>query len=111
MRSGLSTTSKCTGRVPARLVERNRYRHHLRLGPELPADRRLPVLGKGADFFGGVHDLERVQGRGQRGDDLRLGHGNGKGAGLGDGVAAGQQLMLIHIGCGAGGSDLHVAPH
>src|SRR6202020_1658531 len=69
------------------------------------------IFGKGADGLGGVDDLEGVQGRGQSGDYIRLGHGDGDVAVAGDGVPAGQDLVRVDVGHGTGGGNLKVTPN
>ncbi len=86
-------------------------RDHVRARAHHSADCGFAVFGKCADGFAGIDDLDGLERRGQRGDDLRLRHGKGDGAGLQDRVPARQQLLRVDIGHRAGGRQFHVAPH
>ena len=63
------------------------------------------------DGLGGVDDLESIQRRRQRGQHLRLGHGQIHAAELHQRMAARQQVLGIDVGDRAGGRDVHVAAH
>ncbi len=88
-----------------------RDRNHLRLLAELSHDAGVTVLHEGAHRLGGVHDLESVQRRRQSGQHFRLGHRQIHHAELQQRMAAGQQVLRVHVGDGAGGGDVHVAAH
>ena len=86
-------------------------RDHVRARAHHSAYGRFAVFGECADGLAGVDDLDGLERRGQRGHDLRLGHGKGNGAGLQDRVPARQQLFRIDVGHRAGGRQFHVAAH
>ena len=96
---------------PAGSVNVERDRNHLRLLIEAPQDAGVPVLDECPNGLSGVDDLEGVERRGQSRHHVGLGHGHLHHAVLGDGMAAGQQVLFIHVGDGAGGRSVHVSAH
>ena len=92
-------------------MDGQRDRNHFRCLAELTQNSVVAVLHERADGLGGIHDLERVQRRGQRGQHLSLGHGQIHHAELHQGMAASQQMRGVHVGDGAGGGNIHVAAH
>src|SRR6266513_5432117 len=89
-------------------VNGERDRNHLRLLAEFAEDAGVAVLHKRPDSFCGVDDLERIERRGKRGQNLCLGHWQIDHAELKQGMSASQKMLRINVGDGAGCSDIHV---
>ena len=83
--------------------------NHLRLLAELAEDAGVAVLHERADSFCGVGNLERIERRGKRGQNLCLGHWQVDHAELQQGMSARQKMLRINVRDGAGCSDIHVA--
>ena len=77
--------------------------------PRTPRMADSRSCGKCADGDAGVDDLEGVQGRGESGDDVGRGHGQRNRPGAKNGMTAGEQLLGVDVGDGAGGGDLKIA--
>ena len=88
-------------------VNGQRHRNHVGLFVEDAENAGVAILHKDSGALGGVDDLEGVERRGQRGQHLRLVHGQIDGAELQQRMSAGQQALRIDIGDGAGGGDVH----
>src|SRR5262249_22723172 len=69
----------------------------------------VTVLDKSTNGLSGVNNLECVERRRQRGDDISLGHGHVHHAVLQQRMAAGQKMILVHVSDGAGGRGVHVS--
>ena len=82
---------------------------HVRLRAKDAANGRLAILGECADRDAGVDDLEGVERRSERGDDIGGGHGQRDRPGAEDRMAAGEKLFGVDIGDGAGGGNFEVA--
>ncbi len=99
------------GAVAQSAVGMDRHRDHAGRLTRHSANGGGAVFGEGADGLGGVDDLEGIQRGSQGRHDIRLGHGNGDIAVAGDGMPAGQYLVRIDVGHGAGGGDLQITPN
>ena len=93
------------------IVDIQRHRNHFGLLVQNAHDSRVTILHKCARRLGRVDDLERVQRRWQRGQNVGLGHGQIDAPELQQGVTAGQQTLGIDVGHGAGRGDIHIATH
>jgi len=83
--------------------------NHLGLLAKLAENAGVAVLHERTDSFCGVDNFERIERRGKRGENLRLGHWQIDHAELEQGMSARQEVLWINVGNGAGCSDIHVA--
>ena len=84
-------------------------RNHVSLLAQYAANGGTAILGKCANQFAGIHNLEGVE-RGSQGSyHIGCSHGQRNIAGLQNGMATRQQLLRINVGDRAGGRNLDIA--
>ena len=86
-----------------------RDRNHLRLPVEDAHDSGVAILNESSHRLRGIDNLESIEGRGQRGQDLGLIHGQVDRTKLQQRMSASQQPLGIDIGHAAGGGNVHIA--
>ena len=109
VREGRSRISTLTLRGPSGASTATCIGNHVRLCAKDPANGRLAILREGADDHAGIDDLEGVQRRGQRGHHIGGGHRQRHRARAKNRMSAGQQLLGVDLGDGAGGGDFQIA--